>query len=103
MSITIPAGQGLCPCCNGTGRVPVPEDQQKYKHVMAGYDRATDTFPCQNCGGQYMFGRPLGFTKLDPETGLGCKHTYVGRSAGRCLTTYTCTKCNSSYDIDSSD
>ena len=50
----------ICPVCNGTCRAAVPEAWQRYKSVMAGYDAATDTRPCSNCGGQYMMGRPTG-------------------------------------------
>ncbi len=58
---------------------------------------------CLNCGGQTMSGKALGYTKIDPATGLGCNHTVQGRSAGRCYNIYTCTKCKFSFDIDSSD
>ena len=84
---------------------------RKWKGVLSYYDPETDTKTCQNCGGQTMYGKPLGYTKVDPNTppmqflidGLGCHHEYVGRNAGRCYTIYTCKKCGSSYDIDSSD
>jgi len=33
--------------------------------VMSGYDADTDTLPCQNCGGQYMYGRPSGIVNTD--------------------------------------
>ena len=48
--------KGICPVCSGSGRVPA--EDTKYKNVLAGYDARTDTLECQNCGGQYMFGRP---------------------------------------------
>lgn len=100
--LTIPAGCGICPVCNGTTRRAVLPSEESYKKIMAGYDATTDTMPCHNCGGQTMFGKAVGYTKLDPETGMGCRHKYVGRKAGRCYTIYTC-KCGSSYDIDSGD
>ena len=104
MILEIPDGYAVCPCCNGTGRRPLPEDQRRYAHVMAGYDKATDTLACNNCGGQTMYGKAKGYTKkVTPESTEGCKHEYVGRNAGRCYTIYTCKHCGSSYDIDSSD
>lgn len=99
----IPAGCAVCPTCNGTKRRPVLPSEQSYKKIMSGYDAATDTMACGNCGGQTMYGRSLGYTKIDPATGLGCEHEYTGRNAGRCYTIYTCKKCGSSYDIDSGD
>lgn len=33
----------------------------------------------------------------------GCEHRFEGRTAGRCYTIYTCSKCGHTYDIDSSD
>ena len=44
--------EGVCPVCNGTCRVPVLESQQQYKTIYAGYDAATDTLECHNCGAQ---------------------------------------------------
>lgn len=101
--ITVPEGQGICLCCSGSTRRPVHPNEERYKNIMAGYDKETDTMPCRNCGGQTMFGRALGYTKIDPATGLSCVHHFVGRSAGNCYTVYTCTKCSSSFDIDSGD
>lgn len=101
----IPVGYGVCPCCEGSGRVKLTEQDawmRKWKNLSY-YDPETDTKTCQNCGGQTMYGKPMGYTKLDEATGKGCQHEYVGRNAGRCYTVYTCKKCGSSYDIDSSD
>jgi hypothetical protein len=92
--------KGTCPVCNGTLRVPAGDN--KYKHVTAGYDKATDTFACRNCGGQQMFGRPTGEVQLRPD-GTPCTHSYESRTVGRCLTQYTCRHCTSSYQIDSGD
>jgi len=101
---SIPEGHGVCPACSGTGRVPVPEHSQKYKNVIAGYDKATDTLACGNCGGQKMYGTALGYTKLrQPDDAQGCMHEYVGRNAGHCYTIYTCKHCGDTYDIDSGD
>ena len=92
--------QGTCPVCNGTTRVPAGDN--KYKNVIAGYDKNTDTFACNNCGGQMMYGRPTGQVPLRAD-GTPCAHEYTSQNVGRCLTKYTCKHCNSSHTIDSGD
>ena len=92
---------GVCPICDGTTRVPYDGDA-RYKKVIAGYDEDTDTLPCRNCGGQYMFGRPKGTVALNRE-GEPCVHTYQSENAGRCLTRYTCIHCGDRHTIDSGD
>ena len=94
--------KGVCPCCNGSGRRPVPAEAQRWKTVCAGYDAATDTFTCHNCGGQYMYGRATGEVNLNKD-GEPCTHAYEGVTAGRCWTKYTCKHCGDKYDVDSSD
>lgn len=93
-------GYGVCPVCNGAGRVAAGD--YKYKHVVAGYDKEADTLACTNCGGQYMYGMPTGEVPLRKD-GTPCKHEYTSRTIGRCLTEYTCNHCGSRYEIDSSD
>lgn len=93
--------KGTCPTCNGTTRVPYNLDPS-WRRVIAGYDEATDTLGCTNCGGQYMFGRPTGQVNLR-EDGTPCSHIYKSRNAGRCLTEYTCVHCSDRYTIDSGD
>lgn len=95
--------KGICPVCNGTCRVPVPELSQRYKTIVAGYDAATDTFKCTNCGGQYMFGSPTGEVKLRREDGTPCKHEYEGKNLSRCYNGYTCKHCGDYYTVDSGD
>ena len=92
--------KGTCPVCNGSGRRAAGND--KYKTVYAGYDAATDTLPCTNCGGQYMYGRPTGEVRLR-EDGTPCTHKYVSKNVGRCLTEYLCIHCGDRYEIDSGD
>jgi hypothetical protein len=92
--------KGTCPVCNGSGRVPAGDSQ--YKHVRAGYDKDTDTFGCNNCGGQYMYGQPRGEVNLNQE-GVPCTHLYVSKYVGRCLTEYFCVHCADRYQIDSGD
>ena len=90
-----------CPECTGTTRV-LYNLNPSWKKVIAGYDEATDTLPCHNCGAQYMFGRATGLVNLTRE-GQPCKHVYKGQNAGRCLTEYTCIHCSDKYQIDSGD
>lgn len=91
---------GTCPVCNGTGRRPAGNIQ--YKQSYSGYDAETDTLACNNCGGQTMYGRPTGQVPLN-LLGEPCKHVYISRTVGRCLTEYTCTECGHRYQIDSGD
>lgn len=92
--------KGSCPVCQGTKRVPAGD--HKYKSVIAGYDSATDTLECRNCGGQYMMGRPTGEVRLNRD-GIPCTHHYDSATIGRCLTQYTCRHCGDGYTIDSGD
>ena len=87
-----------CPVCNGTGRVPAGDFP--HKAVIWGYDKATDTLNCNNCGGQTMSGRATGQVRARPD-GTPCTHEYQCLSAGRGITRYTCQHCNDSYTIDS--
>lgn len=97
--------KGTCPVCNGTGRKPCPNDLRDYgvRNGWYGYDNADDTVDCDNCGAQYMFGKPSGQVRLRPD-GTPCKHEYKG-SAGqwRCTHDYLCVHCGDSYMIDSGD
>lgn len=91
---------GTCLVCSGSGRVAAGD--YKYKHVVAGYDKETDTLACTNCGAQYMYGRSSGKVRLD-KNGEPCVHRYTSRNVGRCLTEYTCIQCGDNYQIDSGD
>ena len=97
-----------CPKCNGSGRRPVPAHDRKWVEgpspLLAGYDKATDTLACDNCGGQTMSCIGTGKVRPDPKTGVGCLHAYSGENAGRCLTRYTCKNgCGDNFYIDSGD
>ena len=89
-----------CPVCNGSGRVPAGD--YPYKNIVAGYDPATDTLACDNCGGQYMSLTPTGKVRANKE-GKPCTHKYTGKTVGRCLHEYTCEHCGDRYQIDSGD
>lgn len=93
---------GICPVCNGTCRVPIPEESKRYKSVIASYDPETDTLACNNCGGQTMYGKPTGKVKLRAD-GSPCKHEYDYKQLGRCYHGYTCKHCGFFFDIDSGD
>lgn len=93
----IPENNAICPCCNGTGLVPTTEEQKKFS-----WWKDKTHLPCQNCGGQTQFGNALGYTNIDPATGLGCHHVCTYRKKGNCWHEYTCEKCGFCYDIDSS-
>jgi hypothetical protein len=90
----------VCPVCNGSGRKPAGD--YAYKNVIAGYDKETDTLPCTNCGGQYMYGTPRGEVRARAD-GTPCTHEYTSKTVGRCLTQYICKHCGDSYQIDSGD
>lgn len=90
-----------CPKCNGTGRRPADDACRRYR--IATYRESDHTLACDNCGGQTMSLTAKGVTRIDPATGLGCLHTYVGQQAGNCYHIYRCTKCGDQYDIDSGD
>ncbi len=95
----VPKGNDVCPRCEGTGLLPLSEKDLTYS-----WNKGKTHYGCTNCGGQTMSGKALGYTKIDPNTGKGCLHSFVGRNAGRCYTVYDCKNgCGYRYDIDSGD
>lgn len=90
--------EATCPKCNGSGREPY---NGNWAHITAGY--RDGTVPCQNCGGQTMSMQATGQTRIDPATGLGCMHEFVGTEKRNCYVVYTCKRCGIQYDIDSGD
>lgn len=94
--------EATCPKCNGTTRIPWVGGPQ-YKNIVAGYDAATDTLACDNCGGQTMSLKATGMTRIDPTTGLGCMHEFTHTLAGNCYHRYDCGRCGARYHIDSGD
>ena len=94
---------GKCPVCNGSGRVPCPYDKETtWLNSMSGYDAATHTSVCRNCGGQTMSGRATGEVRIN-KYGIECHHEYESRTLGRCFYGYTCKHCGDYYTIDSGD
>lgn len=93
---------GTCPDCDGSTRRPVPPESQRWKTSCWGYDPDTDTFACNNCGGQTMSGRASGTVPYRAD-GRPCHHEYDVRSGGRCLAVYDCRHCGHHYEIDSGD
>lgn len=94
--------QGTCPVCDGSGRRAVTPSEQSNASVMWGYDKASNTLGCRNCGAQRMSGKATGLVPLRAD-GSPCKHEYRGVQQGRCYTVYTCLHCEDRYDWDSSD
>ena len=100
MSEVIPEGYGVCPVCNGSKRKPAGDSP--YVKNYRGYDEATHTMPCTNCGAQTMYGQSSGVVPLRAD-GQPCKHEYEHTLAGNCYHRYTCNHCNYTYYIDSGD
>jgi hypothetical protein len=96
--------KGVCPVCNGTTRMPTPDNLRPYaeKKGWYGYRKEDDCVSCTNCGTQYMFGKATGEVRLR-EDGMPCVHQYTGTTVGRCLTQYTCRHCGDRHQIDSGD
>lgn len=88
---------GTCPVCNGTGQVPLTENEKRYS-----WNKDKTHRDCSNCGGQYMYGKGRGQVRLN-KSGEPCVHKYTSRTIGRCLTEYTCSDCGDRYEIDSGD
>ena len=97
---------GVCPVCNGTGKMPCPDEATRgygLKNGWYGYDKDTDTITCTNCGGQYMYSKPTGIVKLNKD-GVPCKHEYTyAKGRWNCTHDYTCIHCGDHYMIDSGD
>ena len=95
--------RGVCPVCHGTTRMPCPDFRRDFaqRYGSFGYDKDTDSVECDNCGGQYQFGKPSGTVKLD-KNGDPCKHSYAStKGYWNCTTNYRCIHCGDSYMIDS--
>ena len=89
--------QGICPVCNGSKEVPIPESDLKYS-----WNKGKTHRPCCNCGGQTMEGRASGKVNLRDD-GSPCQHEMRGTKLGNCYWGYTCKHCGYSYNIDSGD
>jgi hypothetical protein len=116
---------GICPVCDGGTRRPVPEDTRRYirynarwghwgisGYVPAGEGPFVDgqgyeggTFPCDNCGGQYMSGKATGRVALRPD-GTPCVHEYKDSAESnhsRGWHVSYCRHCGDRRTIDSGD
>ncbi len=71
-----------CPKCAGT---------KLFKNV-----------PCNNCGGQYMFGEPTGKSRYN-SLGLPCLHEYTISLVSKCYYTYKCNYCTLQFHVDTGD
>jgi hypothetical protein len=97
---------GICPRCNGSTRFPYTGHSPEY---IWGYDPATRTIPCVNCGGQYQGIPPGHIPGRVPlaEDGKPCLHAYeeFGSSYQRMHGQhyYRCTRCGDTHYIDSGD
>jgi len=76
-------GENVCPVCKGSLK-------------------KSDGRDCTNCGGQYMWGSPVGVVRLRKD-GTPCTHEYTGAVLGNCLRGYSCIHCGDAYEIDSGD
>ena len=90
--------KGICPVCNGSKEVLIPEDQRKYS-----WNREKTHRPCNNCGGQTMWGHATGEVPLRKDNGEPCVHEYTYVRTGRCLERYICKHCGYNFEIDSGD
>ena len=88
--------KGVCPKCNGTRVIPLSPEEKKYSWNQFKIDQ-----PCDNCGGQFMYGTPSGVVPLRKDTGEPCLHEYTSVGSGRGYTKYTCRHCGLTYGIDS--
>lgn len=88
-----------CPKCHGTGNGAALTLFEK----LYTWNKERTHHPCNNCGGQYMYGKPSGMTHIDPSTGLGCMHEYKHSLLGRCYHGYRCDNCGDNFTIDSGD
>jgi hypothetical protein len=94
---------GVCPKCNGTGKVPASAESIKYRAAgLKVNPDGTATTECTNCGGQTMSIKGTGKVPLRAD-GTPCMHEWNYRLAGRCYHEYTCKHCSSQYYIDSGD
>jgi hypothetical protein len=94
--------KGTCPVCNGTLRKDVGPNPSRWANIFKGYDKETNTLPCNNCGSQYMFGTPKGEVNLRPD-GTPCTHEYKTKTISNCYHRSTCIHCGDEFHIDSGD
>jgi hypothetical protein len=95
---------GICPVCNGSKRTPLPEHSRQWAHVIAGYDKATDSLPCDNCTPSQL-SEPTGVVPLRAD-GHPCAHEFREVSTAHQSMHgehhYVCGACSTRKYIDSS-
>lgn len=98
----IPLNHGICPVCNSSLRQDAGEGV--YRAWAAGYRAADNTIPCQNCGGQEMFGEPRGYVRLRAD-GTPCTHNYsvVQHARYSHVHSLVCSDCGATHELDSGD
>lgn len=91
-----------CPVCAGSLRQSAGDGP--YRMWAAGYRADDNSIPCQNCGGQKMFGRPTGSVPARPD-GTPCTHTYrvVQHDRYAHVHSCVCTECGDTFELDSGD
>ena len=87
----------VCPKCQGSKEISLEADEVNYS-----WNKGKTHKPCNNCGGQYQWGRATGKVSVRPD-GEACLHEYTGKNIGRCLTAYSCRHCAEGFTIDSGD
>lgn len=67
---------------------------------MVGYDSASRTIPCRNCGNPYISQAPTGTVPLRPD-GTPCTHEYRqvfdDHEGGTSTYIYSCGRCGAEY------
>jgi transcription elongation factor Elf1 len=92
---------GICPKCNGSGRVLCPPKYRSsfQQNGWFGYDPNTKTIECDNCGAQYQHSKPSGIVKMS-YTGKPCVHRYSEEQLSAHYVKYNCKLCGDVYFVD---
>jgi hypothetical protein len=95
---------GICPKCNGTGRIPCPPKSKInwQRNGWFDFDPITETIACPNCGDQYQYSQSTGIVRLNRE-GNPCLHQYVYELMSKNIQRYECIHCNDEFYINLSD
>ena len=102
--VTIHCEFGICPECNGSGRIQCPS-KSKINWQSNGwydYDPITNTIACPNCGDQYQYSRPTGIVNLNRE-GKPCQHQYISELLSQYIQRNECIHCGDEFYINLQD